>query len=371
MSWWTNFRDTLQTVGGLIANYFYPGTIMLGKIFNSKESQRQLYETDWGRALGVIGGLAGGFAGGAGGSVASSGSSLGGTAASAGALAEGAGAAGGVFNAAGTAASTLDPEVVNTAWTMISNGGDPVQVLQSVGMTPAQAQSAGIPAPAGQTWGDVAAASGGSYYGDTSMSALNPTGGGNSMGGGAAAANNFNASGTAKATGAMPWGSPGNVTTMAQGAMGLYGANQMMQSAEQARRQADPFEQYRERYARRMEGLMADPSSIEREPGYQAGQQAIKRTMASQGYTGSGNMMRAMSRYGGDFFNQTMNMYGGLAGAGINPGTGAQLGMQGRAMGLQAAWNSMDRLGYGVGMAQGWGQDPNQQRQQRQQPYMY
>ena len=34
------------------------------------------------------------------------------------------------------------------------------------------------------------------------------------------------------------------------------------------------------------------------------GLEAVRRSMASQGFQGSGNMMAALQKYGGDFYNQ-------------------------------------------------------------------
>lgn len=49
---------------------------------------------------------------------------------------------------------------------------------------------------------------------------------------------------------------------------------------------------------------LPDPSVVPNMPGYQAGLEAVRRTMASQGYQGSGNMMLALQKYGGDMYNQ-------------------------------------------------------------------
>ena len=48
---------------------------------------------------------------------------------------------------------------------------------------------------------------------------------------------------------------------------------------------------------------LPNPKDIQGIPGYQAGQDAVMRSMSAQGYQGSGNMMAAMSKYGGDFYN--------------------------------------------------------------------
>ena len=51
-------------------------------------------------------------------------------------------------------------------------------------------------------------------------------------------------------------------------------------------------------------GQLPNPGDITGMPGYQAGLEAVRRSMASQGFQGSGNMMAALQKYGGDFYNQ-------------------------------------------------------------------
>ena len=51
---------------------------------------------------------------------------------------------------------------------------------------------------------------------------------------------------------------------------------------------------------------LPSPGEVTSLPGYEAGMEAVRRSMASQGYQGSGNMMAAMAKYGGDFYNQAV-----------------------------------------------------------------
>lgn len=64
-------------------------------------------------------------------------------------------------------------------------------------------------------------------------------------------------------------------------------------------------------------------------PGYQAGLEAVQRSMASQGYSGSGNMMAALQKYGGDFYNNaaTQRLQQGQAQAGGLFGNLSSLGL--------------------------------------------
>lgn len=91
--------------------------------------------------------------------------------------------------------------------------------------------------------------------------------------------------------------------------------------AQQLINRADPFAPYRAGYGQKLQDLEAshDVTSI---PGYQAGLDAVQRAGASQGFTGSGNMMKALQDYGGNFFNQEASRLAGLAGANVTPGNG-------------------------------------------------
>lgn len=51
---------------------------------------------------------------------------------------------------------------------------------------------------------------------------------------------------------------------------------------------------------------LPNPADVASLPGYQAGLEAVQRSMASQGYQGSGNMATALLKYGGDAYNQAV-----------------------------------------------------------------
>lgn len=69
-------------------------------------------------------------------------------------------------------------------------------------------------------------------------------------------------------------------------------------------------------YAKQLQALEADPSSITSTPGYQAGLDAIQRSMAAQGYMGSGNMMAEMAKYGQGIYDQRFRELSSLASGG-------------------------------------------------------
>ena len=342
MSWWTKFRDGLETTAAIVANYFYPGVGILGAMFNSQGSREQL-----GSTLGQMALLGGGMAGaaGVGNAGVSTMNNYGTTMNAASEGLFGPSAAGGAGGAAGGISG------VGTAGV----NGELVQQFLDQGYTQEQALQMAQQSSVSQ---GVSGAASGTAGGQLQQQGF-PSGG--TLGGGISGTGTIGGGGvstglsppTAGAAGAMPWGSPSNLMTMGTGAYGLLQANQMQQAAQRAQQQADPFGPYRQQYAQQMAALSADPSKLQQMPGYQAGLQAVQRSMAAQGYTGSGNMMAALSKYGGDFYNQTMNMYGGFAGAGVNPGTGAQLGLQGQALGTNLAINSLGLMGRGAGLAGG------------------
>jgi hypothetical protein len=119
------------------------------------------------------------------------------------------------------------------------------------------------------------------------------------------------------------FGTLGNIGQIGGGLYGLYSANQMNKIAGGS----DPWGKYRPEAAAMAANLMRDPSSLTKMPGYQAGLDAVMRSMSAQGYQGSGNMMAALDKYGGDMYMQYLQMLAGLGGAGVNPLGAGQLRM--------------------------------------------
>jgi hypothetical protein len=139
--------------------------------------------------------------------------------------------------------------------------------------------------------------------------------------------------------------------TMGSGLYGIYEGQQQQQLAKQLQASADPFASQRGQYQQQLAVLNANPSSMTSLPGYQAGLEAVQRSGAAQGYTGSGNMMAGLAKYGQDFFNQQQQTLGGFAGAGINPASGAQLNLQATQGGMGLTGQGLASLGYGTYMA--------------------
>ena len=114
------------------------------------------------------------------------------------------------------------------------------------------------------------------------------------------------------------WGGSNLVSGLAQ----IYGshlANQNAQQLQQMAQQSNAMGPYRAQYAQQLQQLMANPSSIQNLPGYQAGVEAINRDAAAKGYFGSGNMAASLGMYGNQIYNQQAQMLAGLAGSNISP----------------------------------------------------
>lgn len=122
---------------------------------------------------------------------------------------------------------------------------------------------------------------------------------------------------TIKSVGSLPWKDIANIGNIGSG---IYGMIQGRKMQGQSSLGDDE-----------LRALMADPSRIYGMPGWQAGLQAIQRAGAAQGWTGSGNMMAALQKYGGDAYNQEFQRLAGLRGGNI-AGQTAGLGLQGQSI---------------------------------------
>ncbi len=90
----------------------------------------------------------------------------------------------------------------------------------------------------------------------------------------------------------------------------------------------DPYSQYRPAAAQQLNALMKDPSSAVNSGYGLAEQQAASRTMAAQGYTGSGNALVAAAQAGGNAYQQQFNDLAMLSGAGQAPASAMQASNQ-------------------------------------------
>lgn len=111
-------------------------------------------------------------------------------------------------------------------------------------------------------------------------------------------------------------------------------------------------------YGEQLRTLMQDPSTVSSMPGYEAGRQAVERSMASQGYQGSGNMAAAMAEFGGDFYLKQLQALSGARTQEMGAQTQmgqlglgySQLGLESQKFGAQQqqfGLNRMDELDAG------------------------
>lgn len=147
----------------------------------------------------------------------------------------------------------------------------------------------------------------------------------------------------------------GGTFGMIGGMMGAQQANKEKGFASRGLAESDPWGPYRHEYANQLEGLMNNPSSITKMPGYQfqfdQGEKAVDRSMAAKGFLGSGNEAAALTQYGQgfaqNFFQQQEQMLAGLAGVQMQPQLGAA--MQGYSSGVGHYMDSMEAIASGAG----------------------
>ena len=142
--------------------------------------------------------------------------------------------------------------------------------------------------------------------------------------------------GTAAGLGSSPLG---GAMSIGSGLYGMYLQNKQRQMAAQM----NPWNVGGGQGAAsdQLRTLLSDPSKIYSMPGWQAGQQAVQRTMGTM--PGSGNMATALQKYGGDFYNNAVQQLSGLAGV----GSGNQLQLAGTQGANALASQSLASLGYG------------------------
>lgn len=130
----------------------------------------------------------------------------------------------------------------------------------------------------------------------------------------------------------------------------LYGmtqADQMKRLAMMQANKASPWQTAggADLASQQLMALLSGQTDISTMPGYKAGEQAVQRSMAAQGYQGSGNMMAALQQYGGNFYNNAVSQLGQLSGAQFNPASSGTLAMQGGQNALAAQLAAMSLLG--------------------------
>lgn len=125
----------------------------------------------------------------------------------------------------------------------------------------------------------------------------------------------------------------------------IYSANKQAKAAKQA----DPFSKYRSYYGKQLKSLWEDPGSILENPAFKAsldfGLNSVARSMAAQGFLGSGNEATALFDYGQvhalDWLSNQEDFLAKLAGAYQNNGATTVAGLGAAGQGYQDALSQL------------------------------
>lgn len=125
---------------------------------------------------------------------------------------------------------------------------------------------------------------------------------------------------------------------------------------------ADPFASQRGQYQQQLAALMADPSSITKQPGYQfgldTGLNSVQGSAAAKGMLNSGNTLAALDQFGQSYASSQLQnqelFLAQLAGANIgSPGTAGQILNSQEQAQQQAASAVGNQIGGAVGQGIG------------------
>jgi len=130
----------------------------------------------------------------------------------------------------------------------------------------------------------------------------------------------------------------GNYLKTGLGGLQLLGGLQSYEAGQQRLGQ-------QQQYAKQLQALMANPSSVQGLPGYQAGLQAVQRSQAAQGYQGSGNMAAALAGYGGQAYQQQLANLSALQGQSA-PVSSPMASLTGAGLGAYGLGSGLSALGY-------------------------
>jgi len=146
------------------------------------------------------------------------------------------------------------------------------------------------------------------------------------------------------------------VVGAAASAYGAYGSRQTGKEMTGIARGQAGRQEY---FANQLIDLMQNPSKIFEDPGYQEsfaqGTQAVERSNAARGFTGSGNAAIALQKFGqsfsSDYLRQQQNLLASLSGAQFNPIAGYQAGQGAQNDAYSQLGNTLAGLGYAFGGA--------------------
>ena len=136
------------------------------------------------------------------------------------------------------------------------------------------------------------------------------------------------------AGGSGVWGTASSIGSLLSGLLGLSNARDLEKTGAAIENRMDPAKPIRDQAQPELLALMHDPSSIVNRPGFGAGQLAIDRSLAKQGFNPanvagvSGNYLDAHSRYAGEFYDKEMQRLMEMSQVRVPP-SGGQFAMQG------------------------------------------
>lgn len=148
------------------------------------------------------------------------------------------------------------------------------------------------------------------------------------------------------------------------GITGLQKQKELERMARLAAAQSDPWGKSGGRTLadQQLQQLMRDPSAVAaNDPAYKLRIQGAQRANAQFGQD-SGAMSVAGANASTTWYNERLAQLSALAGAGVNPGTAAQIGINGQVAANDLMSDSLGSIGYGVGQMTGnGGLTPQQQ----------
>lgn len=128
-------------------------------------------------------------------------------------------------------------------------------------------------------------------------------------------------------------------------------AKKAAKTAEEAQAAADPYAAYRPAAAAKLNDLSSGKTDVSTTASYEARMKAAERTMAAQGYTGSGNALVAAADAGAAAYQQEFDNLAMLAGASTgttNAANAAKTTVTTQQSSGNASANQTSQIGQGI-----------------------
>lgn len=150
------------------------------------------------------------------------------------------------------------------------------------------------------------------------------------------------------------------VGSVAVGAAGVYYGNKNAKAAQGLGKDQASQQRY---FAQQLIDLQKDPSAVFEDPTYKTlfsqGTQAVERSQAAKGFTGSGNAAIELQSWGQNFahsyLTQQENLLASLSGGSFNPATAMGVGQAGQNDSFDQMSKVLASLGYSMGGMGGGG----------------